>query len=262
MRRYKQIEYKAGASIEIIKCIPRGCRRGQGRVPGKRKTREEMQEANMRQAARKLARKIDANFKPGDWHVTLTYKVEPSIAEAQETISKFLDRMRDRYKRRGLQFKYILVTEYESKRIHHHIIMNNTNDGKKTTSDFVRESWKGIGSPKFVPLYDEGEYRGLAEYFIKETERTFRDADSPVKQRYSCSRNLVEPQVKHRINITKNGWQMDPRPRPGYYIIPNTLYNGWDKLGYPYQRYVMVKLNPTDKDWEPCSNWGEEDEYE
>ena len=55
---------------------------------------------------------------------------------------------------------------------------------------------------------------------------------------------------------------MIPRPRPGYYIIPDTLYNGEDKLGYPYQRYVMVKLNPTDKDWEPCSNWGEEDEYE
>ena len=258
MRRYKQIEYKAGASIEVVKCIPRKYRKGEGRTPGKKKTREEMQEANMRQAARKLARKINANFKPGDWHITLTYRTEPTTEKAQETISKFLDRMRDRYKRRGFQFKYILVTEYESKRIHHHIIINNVNDGMKTTSDFVRESWKGIGIPKFVPMYDNGEYRKLADYFVKETERTFRNPKSPVKQRYSCSRNLAEPQIRQRIKKTKSGWKMNPQPRPGYYIDPDTLYNGTDKLGYPYQRYIMVKLNPKEEDWEPCNEWQNE----
>ena len=69
MHRYKQIEYKAGATIEIVKCIPRKYRGGKG-TPRAKKTREEIQEANMRQAARKLARKINANFRPGDWHVT------------------------------------------------------------------------------------------------------------------------------------------------------------------------------------------------
>ena len=70
MHRYKQIEYKAGATIEVIKCIPRGCRKGADRGLGRKKTPEEMREANLRQAARKLARKINANFRPGDWHIT------------------------------------------------------------------------------------------------------------------------------------------------------------------------------------------------
>ena len=148
MRRYKQIEYKAGASIEVVKCIPRKYRKGEGRTPGKKKTREEMQEANMRQAARKLARKINANFKPGDWNITLTYRTEPTTEMAQETISKFLDRMRDRYKRRGFQFKYILVTEYESKRIHHHIIINNVNDG---TNEGLSYIGKNIFTVQFHP---------------------------------------------------------------------------------------------------------------
>lgn len=259
MYRYEQIEYKAGASIEVVKHIPKGCRKGHARQPTRKKTREEIQEANMRQAARKLARKINANFKPGDWHITLTYKVKPTAEEAQANISKFLDKMRDRYKWRGYPFKYIQVTEYQGKRIHHHIIVNNINDGKKTTTDFVREIWKGMGSPKFVGLYEDGEYNKLADYFVKETERTFRDPNNPVKQRYSCSRNLIEPQVRHRIKTVKRSWDMDPRPRPGYYIIQDTLYNGTDKPGYKYQRYVMVKLNPTKEDWEPCRGWEDED---
>lgn len=247
MHRYKQIEYKAGATVEIIKCIPR--RRRKGEV-SRKKTREEMQEANMRQAARRLARKINANFKPGDWHVTLTYREKPSNEEAQKSISSFLDKMRDRYKRRGYQFKYVLVTEYKSKRIHHHIILNNINDGKKTTSDFIRETWKEKGNPKFVPLYDCGEYQKLAEYFVKETERTFRDEESPFKQRFSCSRNLVIPKPDVKLRKVKKSWEMNPKPRSGYYIVEDSLYNGFDWMGYPYQRYVMVKINPKDSDWD------------
>ena len=43
---------------------------------------------------------------------------------------------------------------------------------------------------------DSGEYSELASYLIKETEETFREEDSPFKQRYSCSRNLITPEPK------------------------------------------------------------------
>ena len=166
MRKYKQIEYKAGATLEIIKCIPYGLRKGHPREKVEKKTKEEIRAANVRQAARRLARKINANFKPGDYHITLTYREPVSNEEAEKRIQNFLDRMRDRFKRRGFSFKYILVTEYKNKRIHHHIIINHINDGKRTTIDHVREIWKGNGQQRFVPLYDSGEYQVLAEYFI------------------------------------------------------------------------------------------------
>lgn len=258
MHRFKQIEYKAGITVEVIKCMPRGCRKGEVRIRDPiKKTREEMAEANLRQAARKLARKINANFKPGDWHLTLTYRktARPDPQEAQENLKKLLKDLRKIYRKCGFELKYIYVTEYESKSIHHHVIINNVNDGKKTTSDYVRQLWRDKGSPKFVPLYEDGEYRKLADYFIKETEKTFRKPDSPVRQRYACSRNLINPKPQSRIRKTKTMWKMDPKPRPGYYIDQETLYNGVDKLGYPYQRYVMIKLNPTEADWEPCEGF-------
>ena len=113
MYRYKQIEYRCGAVLEVIRCIPRGSRKG---VPRSReegtKSKEEMDRANMMQAARKLERKINANFKPGDLHVILTYRREarPEKAEAQKIVKKFLAGLRDRYKKAGVPLKYILVT--------------------------------------------------------------------------------------------------------------------------------------------------------
>lgn len=252
---YKQIEYKAGAVIEVIKCIPRGCRKGQERSKVKKKTKEEMQQANMRQAARKLARKINANFRPGDWHITLTYrpKERPNEKEAQQNIKKFLDQMRKRYRQEGFNLKYIMVTEYKNKSIHHHLIINHVNDGKKTTTDYVRQYWKGRGNPKFIPLYDNGEYKTLAEYLIKETEKTFREGSSPVKQRYSCSRNLVPAKRKEEIRKSKT-WKEEPAPRLGYYIDQDSVYNGLDKFGFRYQRYVMIKIKPEETDW-AGSSW-------
>lgn len=249
--KFKQIEYKAGITIEVIKCMPG--KKGSGE---RKTTPEEIAESNMRQAARKLTRKINANFKPGDWHVVLMYKKDnrPSLEQAQKNVKKLLDSLRDRYKKNAFALKYILVTEYYKKSIHHHIIINNVNDGKKATTDYIRELWKGEGkgSKHFTSLYDDGEYKQLAEYLIKETEKTFRDSDSPVRQRYSCSRNLINPKPKIIPRETKGMWKMNPKPRPGYYIDQDTLYNGTDKLGRPYQRYVMIKLNPTAEDWEPC----------
>ncbi len=248
MHRYKLIEIRAGATLEIIKCIPRGCRKGVKRSLIK-KTKEEIAKANMRQAVRKLARKINANFMPGDWHVTLTYKrgEVPTPEESKKNIRDLLEKSRKWFKKQGKPMKYILVTEYKKKTIHHHLIINQVNDGKETTSDQIRKLWKK-GHPKFVPMYEEGEYQRLADYLIKETDETFREKNTPFHQRYSCSRNLVEPKVEKRTVEAKE-WVMDPKPRKGYYILQDSLYNGYDRMGYRYQRYVMVKLNPTPEDW-------------
>lgn len=252
MHRYRQIEYRAGATVEIVKCIPKEFRKGALRDKTK-KSKEDINKANMNQAARKLARKINANFRPGDLHVILTYRKEdrPDRKQAQKNISKFLADMRERYRKAGYQLKYIMVTEYKNTAIHHHLIINMITSGKETTLTYIRKLWKGRGSPKFVQLYDNGEYKRLAEYLVKETEKTFRDPDCPVKQRYSCSRNLITPKPIRRTRETKRGWKKEPKPRPGYYIDRDSLYNGFDRLGYPYQRYVMVKLDPDDDDWEP-----------
>lgn len=252
MHKYRMITYRCGAVVEIVKCYALRQRKGQERDPNvKKKTREEIQEANRRQAAKNLERLINANFRPGDLHTTLTYtrEMRPDKQTAQNRLKNFLDWMRTRYRKIGKEFKYIVATEYERKAIHHHVILNNVNDGKQTSMDYIRKYWKAYGHPKFSPLYDDAEYSQLADYLIKETDKTFRDPDSPVKQRYSHSRNLVKPKVTKRDVETKWGWEKDPKPRDGYYIKKDSLYNGFDELGYEYQTYTMVKINPTEEDW-------------
>ena len=175
MRKYKQIEYKAGATLEIIKCIPYGLRKGHPREKAEKKTKEEIRAANVRQAARRLARKINANFKPGDYHITLTYREPVSNEEAEKRIQNFLDRMRDRFKRRGFSFKYILVTEYKNKRIHHHIIINHINDGKRTTIDHVMDS------------------RGLCRCMILGSTRYWLSISSRRQKRPSVQRRRPQP---------------------------------------------------------------------
>lgn len=255
---HNRITYKAGATKEIIHCYPREARKDAQRESIKKKTPEEIREANKRQAVRKLERLMNANFRPGDWHITLTYRKEirPSPGEAREELKKFLTCLRRRYRKAGHELKYIVATEYRSKHIHHHLVVNAINTGGEMTAAMVRELWAvrrgqdGIrGNPKFVMLYDSGEYSQLADYLIKETERTFRDEDSAVKQRYSCSRNLTKPK-KTVERMQGRTWRRDPRPQKGYYILPDSVFNGYDRMGYPYQRYVMVKIKPSDSDWE------------
>ena len=89
---YRRIIYKAGATREIINCYPRGMRQGVERIMLGKKTSEEIQEANRRQARRKLERLINANFRPGDWHITLTYrgKASPSPEAAKKELTNLL----------------------------------------------------------------------------------------------------------------------------------------------------------------------------
>lgn len=251
MHRYRQIEYRTQRSIEVIKCIPPGYRRGEARGEKRQpKTREEMQRANMQQAARRLARKINANFGPGDYHLILTYRLGIGKKEAQKCLTHFLTALRKLYRKSAEELKYIAVTEYQNKRIHHHLIINNTSLEGRTVPGAVRALWKENGGVKFIPLYDSGEYSELASYLIKETEKTFREKDSPVKQRYSCSRNLVTPVPEIRDKEVRTAWKEHPRPRPGYYLKPESLYNGRDRMGYRYQRYILIRLSPDGTEWE------------
>ena len=74
---YREIVYKAGATRETIRCYPKGMRKGVERGEYiRKKSKEEIREANRRQARRDLERLMNANFKPGDWHVVLTYRKE------------------------------------------------------------------------------------------------------------------------------------------------------------------------------------------
>lgn len=212
------------------------------RTGRKQPTKEEIEKINQRNAERKLAILLNANFKDGDYHLILTYRrtERPTPDVAKEQVKKFLRDMRKVYQKQDIPFKYVQVTEYKKSAIHHHLVIENCEE--VNTSKVVKSLWK-YGNPNFTLLNTNGQYKLLAEYLIKETSKTFREKeDKAHKQRYSCSRNLVRPKPVIKV-IKANSWLAEPKIPKGYYLDKDSLINAVDKwTGREYQRYILVKL--------------------
>ena len=229
----------AGAVIDVtLKYSLRAPRkpRGENRNP----SRKEVTENNDRIALKKLTRLMNANFYPGDYHCTLTYEgIEPDAKEAKKELRNFLRRMKDEYQRRGKEFRWIAVTEYENTRIHHHIVLNFLN------SEIIRRQWKR-GHVRFTMLDRSRNYKALAEYLIKETTKSMRKPGAEVKQRWSASKNLVRPIIKREI-IQAEEIYKHPKPFKGYEII-----GGEEGIrtfshiftGIEHKEYMMISTDP------------------
>lgn len=169
---YFKTTVKAGATIEVTKSYTKriGTKaRGNKEKP----TAEEMEKVNQMNAERTLRLKINANFGVDDPFITLTYRKEerPTPAGAKKNIKKLLDSLRKKYKTMGAELKYINVTEYQNKAIHHHIIINHVEG--VDVSKWVRQLWK-FGRPDFKYLDDTGQYKDLAASTRRQSSRTFQ----------------------------------------------------------------------------------------
>jgi len=239
---YFKTTIEAGATIEVHKSFTK--RTGIKTRRNKDKaTPEEMEKINQLNAERNLRIKINANFGVDDPFITLTYRRDerPTPADAKKNIKKLIDSLRNEYKKLGEDLKYINVTEYKNKAIHHHLLINHIEGAD--VSKIVRRLWK-FGRPDFKYLDETGQYKDLAAYLIKETSNSYKEKDGGHMQRYSCSRNLIMPPPKTVIIKKATRWAADPRPKKGYYIDQDTIYNGVDPFtGREYQRYTMIRLS-------------------
>lgn len=223
---YFKTTVRAGATIEVTKSYTKriGVKIKKDR---EKPTAEEMEKVNQMNAERTLRLKINANFGVDDPFITLTYRKDerPTPKQAKKNIKKVIDSLRKEFKKLGADLKYINVTEYKNKAIHHHLLINHIEG--QDVSKMVRRLWK-FGRPDFKYLDDTGQYKDLAAYLIKETSKTYKENDGGHKQRYSCSRNLTMPTPKTEIIKKAQRWAADPKPIKGYYIDKDTVYNGID----------------------------------
>ena len=215
---------------------------GEKRSKRQKPTEKQIKDANERAARKKLNRLMINNFVLGDWHLTLTYAPDrrPDADGSKTCLKHFFDKMRREYRRRGEELKFIVVTEWENKNIHHHIAINNIPD----MAAVIRKCWT-YGGAHLTPLYADYDYQGLADYFVKETDETFRKPNNPYKQRWSCSRNLKRPQEEVEV-VAANSWRKEPKvsasqAQDGYVIDKNSVRTGIDAIGYPYQEYIMIR---------------------
>lgn len=232
----------AGKTIEISKRYSyRYQKKGIPRSDNSKPTPEAVQKINERNAETNLRRLMNTNFTYQDIHLVLTYRREnrPVPQEAKADLEKFLRKLRGYFKKRNMELKYIAVTEYKNKSIHHHLVINSMD-----TRDLT-ELWKH-GQPRPTYLDNSGQYGKLASYFIKETSKTFNCENSVHGKRWCASKNLKQPKIMKRI-ISAKSWVKDPKPHKGYYIEEGSKRIGFhEATGYPYLFYRMIKLPEND----------------
>lgn len=186
----------------------------------KRKTRSNptpaaVAKVNYRNCCRILTAKLNHNFSGGDLHIVLTYAEVPSKEKAKKDLDNFLRNIRISFHKNGEVLKWVAVTEYKHTRIHHHVIINCKD------LDLIRHYWKH-GHVKFAVLDESGNYQKLAEYLLKETEKTFREPDSPTKNRYRASASVVMPEIK-REKVAGREVTKEIKPPKGYYLDEDSV---------------------------------------
>ena len=211
---------------------------GEKRSRRSRPTLESVAVINRKNSERELMIKLHHNFGPGDLHVVLTYKgQEPTKEQAKKEVNNFLKRLRRYFKKKGTTLKWIMVTEYENQRIHHHMILSQMD-----TYD-LDQLWTA-GKARPTHLDTTGDYRKLASYLIKETDKTFRSLDAYSKQRFSCSRTVETPPKKVE-EVDASQLIRDPKPIRGYYIDQESIYRGVNPVtNVPYLEYIMISESP------------------
>lgn len=233
---YLKRTVRCGRVVEIDKYFaPRyGKRAARGDV--REATPEDVAAVNERNAVRRLRWLLNTNFGAESLHIVLTYRrdARPAPEEARHNMDRLLRRLRAEAKREGHELRYIHVTEYRARAIHHHLIV----DGVDTRT--VQAAWPH-GRIHATPLDGSGQYGVLAEYLVKETRRTFRDADAPYGKRWCASRNLKQPEITVE-EVHAESWRKTPKAPRGYEIVPDSVMTGvHETTGAPWQRYWMIR---------------------
>ena len=231
MKKRKKV-VKAGSLVYAVISTPPMPRDSEHvRVAKSKATSQARKALNLKSAYRRLEMLLACNFTSQDLHLILTYndKYLPNERNnAVKNVRKFLKKLRKLRKSRGLELKYVYVTEgkHGDKRFHHHIIINST----KRDIDDIKALWK-YGSVD-IEYIGEREYSDLAKYITKESV----DGKPVNAQMWTPSKNLKKPEVTVSW-VDENETLIAP---VGCYVYESeSSYNEFG--GYSYIKYRILK---------------------
>ena len=191
-------------------------------------------------AAELCEAKLKLNFRPHDWHIALTYSCPPE-EQTDERCSKdlrnFLDKLKRRCIKNGITLKYLKMTEkgVRSHKIHHHLVLP-----QEISISMMYECWS-FGQIRILnTLYANGDFKGLAEYFVDKTKGGQKDDDRKKgEHRFTFSRNCKEPKITYEL-IHFSRWNKPAAPK-GYIVKQDSIRTGTTSAGFPYQRYTLIR---------------------
>lgn len=223
----------------------RGVKRGDKVKP----TKEEQKKVNTRAAERKLRLLMNANYGYGDYHLVLDYirrkgEAPRTKEQMRQDIDIFLRELRKEYRTAGIEFKYIHVMEIGEKGARHHHLVINQIDTKALQRAWYK-AYEGHNRVKVFPLDDTGQYKELAAYFIKYTDKTVGTEEALQGKRWNCSKNLIRPEPEYEVVTQRSWFKCEAKADKGYYIDLDTVQRGINSpeyYGYGWFKYTMVKL--------------------
>lgn len=225
-------------------------KKGRGSPP-KKKSSYEIAMAHWRRQKKELAILVNANFEAGkDQSLTLEWGKDqekpPDKAAMQKQVTNFIKRLRRRYARGDLprELKYIYTMEIGPRGSRHvHIILNDVDLQE------VQDCW-GLGPVHGTPLYKDGNYTELANYYMKYTEPKKPDPDAAEEEpegeklgkRWYASQNLYRPEPILR-KITERTFGKDLPDVEGYHIDPDSIKGGveTDQNGRPFRECIYIR---------------------
>lgn len=234
----------AGKTIEINKYYTQKYKSKKTvRGPIENNTKEAQLKINNRLAEKKLRLLLNTNFKENDYHLVLNYeknKRPVTKEDMQHDIKTFLKKLRTEYKKQDKELKYVHVIERGSRgALHHHLVINNI-DPKVVTKIWTK------GRCNFNPLDSSGQYKQLASYLLKYTNKVIGTEDELSRKRWSSSRNLDKPIVKKEIIKKADSFKTDatiPKKYKNYYVDKNSIKAGiHEGTGYMYFSYTLIRI--------------------
>lgn len=254
---YKEEIYRYGPYIEHeIKYPGKYGAKGEKREKKKKATPEQVKKQNQYNKEKNVLRKMRANFKPGDLWVTLKFPAgtRMQVKGLIRIRKKFINNLRDNYKRRGTELKFMCRAEIgERGGTHLHMIVNQLECGG--AAELIQRLWKIYGTVHFVPLYEDGHFRQLAEYLVKPLKEEISgqmtlwgtEEETKLYSRYTCSRNLVEPEPEehtYKRRTVRKLVEEGPTPKEGYYIDRDSIRSGVNPFtGMSYFYYTEIRLD-------------------
>lgn len=233
----------AGRTFECRKyysyrCPGQGGRRGKKENP----TSEAQKKVNHRKAARELRRLMNANFADGDLLVRLDFcraEFPEGSRQMQDYMTAFLGKLRRAYKKLGTVMKYIYVKEVGPRGGRHiHMMLSECRDALKV----LRQCWP-YGGIHVDPLNSNGQYRRIAEYFIKYADRTEETEGRLVGKRWYPSRNLIRPEVHRRV-LPARKFRQNIKRLPGYVLEKDSVQHGISEYsGHEYFSYTLIRID-------------------
>lgn len=182
---YEQLVFTFRDSIEV-EYHWRGIygRKGEKRSARIGMTPEAMKKNNQRIREKDMRRLIKANFEKNDFWTCLKYPEgsRKKTKEVKDDTKKFLRKLRTWYKKAGCCLRFIYRTEIsESGGVHIHILINRIHGAMEKISEYWSEViGAGRGYADFRLLYEQGDFKELAEYIVKKPKKVIKTMSSCV----------------------------------------------------------------------------------